>query len=66
MGAIHLTDVAVSHDLLRVSDPRVSALAVVGAVEQIALAVLRGELDAHGDEIARIVVSMVLDGIRAR
>ncbi|MAQ14668.1 MAG: TetR family transcriptional regulator [Sandaracinus sp.] len=65
-GAIHLTDVAVSHDLLRVSDPRVSALAVVGAVEQLALAVLRGELDAHGDEIARIVVSMVLDGIRAR
>lgn len=65
-GAIHLTDVAVSHDLLRVSDPRVSALAVVGAVEQLALTVLRGGLDARPDEIARIVVGMVLDGIRAR
>ena len=65
-GAIHLTDVAVSHDLLRVSDPRVSALAVVGSVEQLALAVLRGDLDARADDIARIVVGMVLDGIRAR
>ena len=64
-GAIHLTDVAVSHELLRVSDPRVSALAVVGAVEQLALAVLWGGLDARPEEIARIVVGMVLDGIRA-
>jgi AcrR family transcriptional regulator len=65
-GAMALTDVAVSHGLLRVSDPRVSALAVVGAVEQLALAVLRGTLDARPEEIARIVVGMVLDGIRAK
>ena len=48
-----------------VSDPRVSALAVVGAVEALALAVVRDRLDAPPEEIARIVISMVMDGIRA-
>lgn len=64
-GAIHLTQVAVDHGLLRVSDSRVSALAVVGSIEQLALAVVRGRLDAPPAEIARIIVGMVLEGIRA-
>ncbi len=64
-GAIHLSQMAVDHGLLRVSDPRVSALAVVGAVEQLALSVVLRQLDAPPQEIARIVVSMVMDGIRA-
>jgi len=62
-GAIHLTQVAVDHGLLRVDDPRVSAFAVVGAVEQLAITRLRGRLDAPPDQIARIVVAMVLEGI---
>ena len=64
-GAVHLTDLAVSHGLLAVSDPRVSALAVVGAIEQLALEVVRGRLDAPPAEIARIVIGMVMEGIRA-
>ncbi len=62
-AAIQLTEVAVAHGLLRVSDPRVSALAVVGAVEMLAIATLRGRLDAPPTEVAKIVVGMVLDGI---
>lgn len=65
-GAIHLSELAVDHGLLRIADPRVSALAVVGAFERLSLAVLRGQLDTPPLEAARIVTSMVLDGIRAR
>ena len=61
-AAIRLTEVAVEHGLLRVSDPRVSALAVVGAVEQLAIATLRGRLDTPPAEIAQIVVGMVQIG----
>ncbi|MEM9069459.1 MAG: TetR/AcrR family transcriptional regulator [Myxococcota bacterium] len=65
-GAVRLTEVAVEHGLLRVSDPRVSALAVVGAVEQLAIAIFRGRLDVPPADVATMVVSMVLEGIRQR
>lgn len=65
-GAVRLTEVAVEHDLLRVSDPRISAWAVVGAVEELALAVMHGELDLPPDQIADTLIGLVLDGIRAR
>jgi AcrR family transcriptional regulator len=65
-GAVHLSQAAVEHGLIVVADPRISALAVIGAVEQLALVVFRGDLDAPPDQIARVVVSMVLEGIRAR
>lgn len=65
-GAVQLTEVAVEHDLLRVSDPRISAWAVVGAVEELALAVMHGELDLPPDQIADTLIGLVLDGIRAR
>lgn len=65
-GAVALTRVACDHGLLRVDDPRVSALSVVGAVERLALSVLRGKLDASPLDIGTILVSLVLDGIRAR
>lgn len=64
-GAVKLTVAAVDRGLLRVSDPRVSGLAVVGAIEQLVISVLRGQLDTPPLEVGRIVVSMVLDGIRA-
>ena len=64
-GAIHLTEVAIEHKLLNVTDPRVSTLAVIGAIEQLALAVIRDGFDAPPEEIARIVVAMIMDGIRA-
>jgi AcrR family transcriptional regulator len=63
-GAIQLTKVAVDHDLLRVRDPRISAFAVVGAVEELMLAVLSERLDAPPTEIIDTLISLVLDGIR--
>ena len=65
-GAIHLTEVAVDHGLLEVSDPRISALAVIGATEQLILAVMSGRLDAPPPQIIDTLIRMVLDGIRAR
>jgi len=64
-GAVRLSELAVEHGLIRVKDPRVSALAVVGAVERLALAVLSGELVAPPAEIAENLVELVLDGLRA-
>lgn len=65
-GAVRLTEVAVEHRLLRVSDPRISAYAVVGAAEELALAVMQARLDAPPDRIAGTLISLVLDGIRER
>jgi len=62
--AIDLTEFAVDHGLLRVRDPRISALAVVGAVEQLAFMVLGGHLDAPPDAIAGTLIGLVLRGIR--
>ena len=62
--SVDLTEFAVDHGLLRSPDPRISALAVVGAVEQLAWAVLGGELDAPPDQIAGTLISLVLSGIR--
>lgn len=62
--AVDLTEFAVDHGLLRIPDPRISALAVVGAVEQLTWAVLGGELDAPPDQIAGTLISLVLSGIR--
>ena len=64
-GAVSLTELAVDHGLLRVPDARVSALAVIGAVEGLALSVVRGELDTPPQHIAAIVIGMVMEGIRA-
>lgn len=62
--SIDLTEFAVDHGLLRVPDPRVSGLAVVGAVEQLTWSVLRGDLDAPPDRIASTLISLVLSGIK--
>jgi AcrR family transcriptional regulator len=62
--ATDLTQSAVDHGLLRIRDPRVSALAVIGAVEQLAFSVLSGDLDAPPDLIAGTLISLVLSGIR--
>jgi AcrR family transcriptional regulator len=65
-GAIRLTRVAVDHGLLAVADPRISAYAVVGAIERLAHAVLDGSLDASPIDILTTLIRLVLDGIRAR
>jgi AcrR family transcriptional regulator len=65
-GAVRLTHVAVQHGLLRMGDPRVTALAVVGATEELALAVLQGQLDTGPDEVATTLIGLVLEGLRVR
>lgn len=64
--AVRLTEVAVQNGLLRVPDPRISAFAVVGAVEELMLAVLQERLDAPPTEIIDTLITLVLDGIRVR
>jgi len=66
-AAIELTDVAVERGLLEVSDPRISALAVVGSTEVLMLGILDGRLDGLAPTaVAQTMINMVLDGIRAR
>lgn len=64
LRATDLTEFAVDHGLLRIPDPAVSALAVIGAVEQLAFTVLTNELDSPPDRIAGTLISLVLSGIR--
>lgn len=62
-GSIHLTTVAVNRGLLVIDDPRISALAVVGAIERLAFSVLTGRLDASPVDIVGTLIRLVLDGV---
>lgn len=64
--AVRLTEIAVEKGLLAVPDPRISALAVVGAIEQLALGFLGGRLDAPPPEVASTLIDLVLEGLRIR
>lgn len=64
--AVRLTEIAVQKGLLAVPDPRISALAVVGAIEQLALAFFGGRLDAPPPEVASTLIDLVLEGLRIR
>ncbi|MBI4508293.1 MAG: TetR/AcrR family transcriptional regulator [Deltaproteobacteria bacterium] len=65
-AALVLTEAAHSHGLLRPIDPRVSALAVIGAVERLLFSYLAGDDIGGPDRVARDLISMVLDGLRER
>lgn len=64
--AIRLTEIAIDRGLLGIPDPRISALAVVGAIEQLALGFLGGRLDAPPPEVASTLIDLVLEGLRIR
>jgi hypothetical protein len=64
-SAILVTRKGHSHGLLRKVHPAVSALAVVGAVERLLLAVLRGEDVGNPLEIPEALTGIILDGLRA-
>lgn len=65
-GAVRLSEVAVAHDLVKVKDPRITAFATVGAIEQLAISVVRGRLDATPVEIVSTLIQMIYDGIGTR
>lgn len=62
-GSIRLSEVAVAHGIVSVADPRITAFATVGAIEQLAISVLRGRLDASPPEIVSTLIRMILDGV---
>jgi len=62
--AIALSQVAVDRKLVKVADPDVSAIAVLGAVEALALASVRKQVKIDPVETTRILISIVLDGLR--
>lgn len=62
--AIQLTAVAISHGLLRPFEPSVSALAVVGASEQLLFTYLSGNLSCDPAAVPGQLVSLVLEGLR--
>ena len=66
VGALALTEVAHAHGLLRRLEPRITALAVVGAVEALLMGFLeRRDIGSLADAPATLI-SMLLDGIRGR
>ncbi len=66
-GAFRLSQAAKDHGVIAVKDPRISALAVIGAIEHLALVLLRGDIpDILPLDIASTLIGMVLDGLRPR
>jgi len=64
--AVRLSTVARDFGLLRDTDPRVGALTVIGAVERLTFAVLSGEDVGRLRDLPTTLVSMILEGVRAR
>jgi len=62
--AMTLSQVAVDRNLVVVSDPRVSAVAVLGAVEALALASVRNQVKMDPIETTKSLISIVLEGLR--
>lgn len=62
--AMTLSQVAVDRNLVAISDPRVSALAVLGAVEALALASVRNQVKMDPIETTTRLISIVLEGLR--
>ena len=64
--AVLITEKAHTHKLLRPIRPEVSALAVVGAIERLLLAVLSEEEIGNPLELPDLLTSIVLDGLRRK
>ena len=62
--AMALSQVAADQNLVAVSDPRVSALAVLGAVEALALASVRNQLQMDPVDTTKRLISIVLEGLQ--
>ncbi|MFN7134506.1 MAG: TetR/AcrR family transcriptional regulator, partial [Myxococcales bacterium] len=63
--AVEMTRVAHEAGLLRPMHPAVSALAVVGAVERLLVALIAGEDVGNPLNIPAALTTLVLEGIRA-
>jgi hypothetical protein len=59
-----LSQVAVDRQLVAASDPRVSAVAVLGAVEALALASVRNQIQMDPVKTTKSLISIVLEGLQ--
>lgn len=64
--AVKLSHAASSHGLLRAMEPRVTAAAVVGAAEHLLYKTLRGADLGPPEAVPDVLISLVVDGIRAQ
>ena len=62
--AMTLSQVAADRQLVAISDPRVSAIAVLGAVEALALASVRNQVQMDPIETTKSLISIVLEGLQ--
>lgn len=62
--SIELTELAQSEGLLRLVEPRITARAVVGAVEKLMFGVLHREDLGDPTEIPEVVITMMVNGLR--
>lgn len=62
--AVELTHAAHAHGLLRPLDPKVTAAAVVGAIEQILWQVLSGSETVDANGVVDTLVTLVLHGLK--
>jgi AcrR family transcriptional regulator len=62
--AMALSQVAADRQLVAISDPRVSAIAVLGAVEALALASVRNQVQMDPIETTKSLISIVLEGLQ--
>ncbi len=62
--ALMLSQVAVDRGLVAVANPHVSAIAVLGAVEALALASVRNQVQMDPIETTKTLISIVLQGLQ--
>lgn len=62
--ALTLSQVAVDRRLVTVANPHVSAVAVLGAVEALALASVRNQVQMDPIETTKSIISIVLQGLQ--
>ena len=62
--AMALSQVAADRQLVAISDPQVSAIAVLGAVEALALASVRNQVQMDPIETTKSLISIVLEGLQ--
>jgi AcrR family transcriptional regulator len=62
--AVALSQLAADQKLVVVSDPQISAVAVLGAVEALALASVRNQVQMNPVETTKGLISIVLEGLR--
>ncbi|MGD8316612.1 MAG: helix-turn-helix domain-containing protein [Myxococcales bacterium] len=63
--ALALSQIAVDRKFVMVSNPRISALAVLGAVEALALAAVRNRVEMDPVETSKRLIAVVLEGLRS-